>query len=165
MSDENEENRREDLLPLKVKDVMVREVVTVDENASVKEAVDIMNEFQIGSLIVLEKGRAKGIVTERDFLKRVIAEAKDVTHTRVREIMSTPLVAVEPEANLEEAVRLMFQNKVKKLAVVYANKLVGIVTLTDIARVQPQMIKMLKQLSTKQETPQSIQKVIDYYIV
>ncbi len=66
---------------------------------------------------------------------------------------------------MEEAVRLMFQNKVKKLAVVYANKLVGIVTLTDIARVQPQTMKMLKQLSTKQETPQAIQKVIDYYIV
>ena len=63
------------MLPMKVRDVMVREVITVDENSSVKEAVDVMNEFQIGSLIVLEKGKAKGIVTERDFLRRVIAEA------------------------------------------------------------------------------------------
>ena len=165
MSDENGEEEGEDLLPLKVRDVMVREVVTVDENASVKEAVDILNEFQIGSIIVLENGKAKGIITERDFLRRVIAEAKDVMNTKVKEIMTTPLVVVEPGMDLEEAVKLMFQNKIKKLAVVDANKLVGIVTLTDIARVEPLMIKMLKQLAAKQETPKSMQKVIDYYIV
>ena len=165
LSDENVEEEGEDLLPLKVRDVMVREVVTVDENASVKEAVDIMNNFQIGSIIVLENGKAKGIVTERDFLRRVIAEAKDVVNTKVKEIMTTPLVVVEPSMDLEEAVKLMFQSKIKKLAVVDANKLVGIVTLTDIARVEPQMIRMLKQLAAKQETPKRMQKVIDYYIV
>jgi len=165
LSDENGEEEGEDSLPLKVRDVMVKEVITVDENSSVKEAVDIMNEFQIGSLIVVEKGKAKGIVTERDFLRRVIAEAKDVVNTKVKEIMTTPLVVVEPSTDLEEAVKLMFQKKIKKLAVVDANKLVGIVTLTDIARFQPQMIRMLKQLATKQETPKSMQKVIDYYIV
>ena len=165
LSDQNEEERREDALPLKVRDVMVREVITVDEDSTVKEAVDVMNEFQIGSLIVLEKGRARGIVTERDFLRRVIAGAKDVMNTKVKEIMTTPLVVVEPSMDLEEAVRLMFQEKIKKLAVVDANKLVGIVTLTDIARFQPQMIRILKQLTTKQATPKSMQKVIDYYIV
>lgn len=165
LSDENGEEEGEDLLPLKVRDVMVQEVVTVDENASVKEAVDILNELQIGSIIVLENGKAKGIITERDFLRRVIAEAKDVMNTKVKEIMTTPLVVVEPGMDLEEAVKLMFQNKIKKLAVVDANKLVGIVTLTDIARVEPLMIKMLKQLAAKQETPKSMQKVIDYYIV
>jgi CBS domain-containing protein len=165
LSDENEEEPGEDLLPLKVRDVMVREVITVDENSSVKEAVDTMNEFQIGSLIVLERGKARGIVTERDFLRRVIAQARDVMNTKVKEIMTTPLVVVEPSTDLEEAVKLMFQNKIKKLAVVDANKLVGIVTLTDIARFQPQLIKMLKQLTAKQATPKSMQKVIDYYIV
>jgi CBS domain-containing protein len=165
LSDQNEEERREDALPLKVRDVMVREVITVDEDSTVKEAVDVMNEFQIGSLIVLEKGKAMGIVTERDFLRRVLAGAKDVLNTKVKEIMTTPLVVVEPSMDLEDAVKLMFQSKIKKLAVVDANKLVGIVTLTDIARVQPQMIGMLKQLTTKQATPKSIQKVIDYYIV
>ena len=165
MSDENGEEQGEDLPPLKIRDVMVREVITVDENSSVKEAVDIMNEFQIGSLIVLERGKAKGIVTERDFLRRVIAEAKDVMNTKVKEIMTTPLVVVEPGTDLEEAVKLMYENRIKKLAVVDANKLVGIVTLTDIARFQPQMIRMLKQLTAKQATPKSMQKVIGYYIV
>ncbi len=165
LSDQNEEEQKEARLPLKVGDVMVREVITVDENSTVKEAVDIMNEFQIGSLIVLGKGKAMGIVTERDFLRRVIAGAKDAENTKVREIMTAPLVVVEPSTDLEEAVKLMFQRKIKKLAVVDGKKLVGIVTLTDIARFQPQMIKMLKQLTTKQTVPKSMQKVIDFYIV
>jgi len=165
LSDQNSEEQKQDLLPLKIRDVMVREVITVDEDSTVKEAVDIMNEFQIGSLIVLERGKAMGIVTERDFLKRVIAEGKDVMTTKVKEIMTIPLVVVEPSTDLEEAVKLMFQSKIKKLAVVDANKLVGIVTLTDIARFQPQMIRMLKQLTAKQAVPKSMQKVIDYYIV
>ena len=165
LSDQNGEEEREDSLPLRVRDVMVREVVSVDENSTVKEAVDIMNKFQIGSLIVLEKGKAKGIVTERDFLRRVISAGKDVMNVEVKEIMTTPLVVVEPSTDLEQAVRLMFKKKIKKLAVVDANKLVGIVTLTDIARVHPPLIRMLKQLATKGATPKSMQKVIHYYVV
>jgi CBS domain-containing protein len=163
--DENGEEQREESLPLTVRDVMVKEVITVDEDSTVKEAVDVMNEFQIGSLIVLERGKAVGIVTERDFLRRVLAKAKDVMNTKVREIMTTPLVVVEPSMDLEDAVKLMFQSKIKKLVVVDAKKLVGIVTLTDIARVQPQMIRILKQLTMKQAAPKSMQKVIHYYIV
>jgi signal-transduction protein with cAMP-binding, CBS, and nucleotidyltransferase domain len=83
----------------------------------------------------------------------------------VKEIMTTPLVVVEPSTDLEEAVKLMLKSKIKKLAVVDANKLVGIVTLTDIARFQPQMMRMLKKLTTKQVAPKSMQKVINYYIV
>ena len=165
LSDDNEEEQEEDLPTLKVKDVMVKEVVVVDENSSVKQAVDTMNEFHVGSIIVLEKGKATGIVTERDFLRRVLAEAKDVTNTKVKDIMTSPLVVVGSDTDLEEAVKLMFQSKVKTLAVVDANKLLGIVTLTDIARVTPQLIRVLKQLAAKQEMPKSMQKVIDYYIV
>ncbi len=165
LSDPSEEEQREYSPPLKVRDVMVKEVISLDENSTVRKAVDIMNEFQIGSIIVLSEGKAVGIVTERDFLRRVIAGEKDAKTTKVKEIMTTPLVVVEPNMDLEEAVKLMFQKKIKKLAVVDANKLVGLVTLTDIARFQPEMIEMLKQLTTKQAVPKSMQKVIDYYIV
>jgi signal-transduction protein with cAMP-binding, CBS, and nucleotidyltransferase domain len=67
--------------------------------------------------------------------------------------------------DLAEAVRLMFQMKIKKLPVVDGKRLVGLVSLTDIARFQPQMISILKQLAAKQEAPRSIQKVIDRYVV
>ena len=144
---------------------MVREVITLDENSTVREAAEIMNKFAIGSLIIVSKGKAVGIITERDILRRVVAEAKNAESTKVKEIMTTPLVVVEPSFDLEEAAKLMFQMKIKKLPVVDGKKLVGLVSLTDIARFQPQMIKLLKQLAARQKAPKSMKKVIDYYVV
>ncbi len=150
---------------LTVDDVMVKEVITIDENSTVKEAADVMNKFEIGCLIAVKKGKAMGIITERDLLKRVVAEAKDANKTKVKDVMSSPLVVVEPSMDLGEAVRLMFQMKIKKLPVVDGKRLVGLVSLTDIARFQPQMIKILKQLAMRQAAPKSMKKVIDYYVV
>jgi CBS domain-containing protein len=161
----SDKKRDESGTSLKVEDTMVKEVMTIDDNATVKEAAEIMNKFEIGCLIAVRKGKAMGIITERDLLKRVVAEAKDATKTKVKEIMSSPLVVVEPSMDLEEAVRLMFQMKIKKLPVVDGKRLVGLVTLTDIARFQPQMIKILKQLAIRQAAPKSMKKVIDYYVV
>lgn len=150
---------------LRVEDVMVREVITIDENATVKEAVEVMNKFEIGCVIAVKKGKAVGIITERDLLRRVIAETLDANKTKVNQVMSSPLVVVEPSTDLEEAVKLMFQMKIKKLPVVQDKRLVGLVSLTDIARFQPRVIEVLKKLAVRQETPKSIKKVLDYYIV
>jgi CBS domain-containing protein len=160
-----EEKKEESEISLKVEDVMVKEVITIDENSTVKEAAEIMNKFEIGCLIAVRKGKAMGIITERDLLKRVVAEARDANKTKVKDVMSSPLVVVEPSMDLEEAVRLMFQMKIKKLPVVDGKRLVGLVSLTDIARFQPQVIKILKQLVVKQAAPKSMKKVIDYYVV
>lgn len=161
----SEEEKEESGISLKVEDVMVKEVITIDENSTVKEAAEIMNKFEIGCLIAVRKGKAMGIITERDLLKRVVAEAKDANKTKVKDVMSSPLVVVEPSMDLEEAVRLMFQMKIKKLPVVDGKRLVGLVSLTDIARFQPQVIKILKQLAMRQAAPKSMKKVIDYYVV
>lgn len=159
------EKKEKSDVSLEVEDVMVKEVITIDENSTVKEAVEVMNKFGIGCLIAVRKGKAMGIITERDLLKRVVAEAKDANKTKVKDVMSSPLIVVEPDMGLEEAVKLMFQMKIKKLPVVDGKRLVGLVTLTDIARFQPQMIKILKQLAMKQTAPKSMKKVIDYYVV
>ena len=152
-------------MSLKVEDIMVGEVITIDEDSTVKEAAEVMNKFEIGCLIAVRKGKAIGMITERDLLKRVVAEAKDATETKVKDVMSSPLVVIEPSVELEEAVKLMFQMKIKKLPVVDGKRLVGLITLTDIARFQPQMIKLLKQLAKRQAAPKSMKKVIDYYVV
>ena len=152
-------------MSLKVEDVMVKEVITIDQNSTVKEAAEVMNKFEIGCLIAVRKGKAMGMITERDLLKRILAEARDATETKVKDVMSSPLVVIEPSVELEEAIKLMFQMKIKKLPVVDGKRLVGLITLTDIARFQPQMIKLLKQLAKRQTAPKSMKKVIDYYVV
>jgi CBS domain-containing protein len=165
LAQQKEKVQEESSVSLKVEDVMVREVITLDENSTVKEAAEIMNKFEIGCLIAVRKGKAIGIITERDLLKRVVAEARDGKKTKVKEIMTSPLVVVDPKMELEEAAKLMFQMKIKKLPVVDGKRLVGLVSLTDIARFQPQMIKILKQLASRQTAPKSMKKVIDYYVV
>ncbi len=159
------EKKEEPSLSLKVKGVMVKDVITIDEKSTVKEAAEVMNKLEIGCLIAVRKGKAIGIITERDLLKRVVANARDAAKTKVKDIMSSPLVVVEPNKDLEEAVRLMFQMKIKKLSVVDGKRLVGLISLTDIARFQPQMMKIIKQLAMKQSAPKSMKKVIDYYVV
>jgi CBS domain-containing protein len=149
---------------LKAANVMVKEVVTIDEKASVKEAANIMNQFEIGSVITTRRGKPIGIITERDLLKRIVSEGRNAEKTKVKEIMSSPLVVISPDTDLEEAACLMFEKKIKKLPVTEQNRLVGMLSLTDIARVQP-MIKFLQKLSETQFTPKSIQKVLNCYIV
>ena len=143
---------------------MVKEVITIDEKSTIKEAADVMNRFEIGCLIVTKNRKAVGILTERDLLTRVVSETKNPRKTKVETVMSKPLIVVEPDMDLEEAAKLMFKLKIKKLPVVESGRLMGLVTLTDLARFQPQMIRILKKLS-KQMVPKRMKKVVDYYVV
>jgi CBS domain-containing protein len=150
---------------LKVEDVMTREIITIDENATVKEAAEIMDKKEISCLIALRKGRAIGIITERDLLKRIIVEAKNPEKTTVEKVMSSPLEVVAVGTDLEKALRLMFLKKIKKLPVVDKDSLLGLVSLTDIARCQPALITLLKSFAAARGTPKSMKKVLNHYIV
>jgi CBS domain-containing protein len=156
---------------MKIREIMIKQVITVDSDYTVKHAVNIMNRAGIGSVIVLEEGRVVGILTERDILKRVVALAKDPEKTFVQDVMSMPVFVVDPDVTLEEAIKLMFKHRIKKLPVMEnhcgKDKLVGLVTLTDIARIQSNLIEQLME-HFKQEgenPPKSMEKVVNYYIV
>jgi CBS domain-containing protein len=153
-------------MSLKVEDVMVRDVVTIGASSTVKKAAEVMDKFDIGCLIVGEDGRILGIITERDLLKRVVAEAKSVTKTRVMDVMSSPLTTVKPSADVEDAVELMFKAKIKRLPVVTRRKrLAGLFTLTDVARCQPYLMKILKQLNSRRRLlTDKEKKVIKKYL-
>lgn len=150
---------------LKTGAVMAKEVVTIDENVSVKEAADIMNQEEISCIIATRRGKAAGIITERDLLKRIISEGQSAKKTRVKGIMSSPLVAITSDTDVEAAARLMFEKKMKKLAVIDHDRLVGVISLTDIARAQPSITRVLQKLAALQEPPKSIKKALDSYIV
>lgn len=151
-------------MTLKVEGAMIEDVVTVDAEATVKEAVEIMNKHEIGCLVVMEKNKLVGILTERDMLKKVLGESRNPETTKVSEIMTTPVITTSPTTNLEEAAKLMFKKNVKKLPIVSEGKLVGLVTLTDLARFQPEIIHLLRRI-IDENTPKRMKKVVDYYIV
>ena len=147
-----------------MRDLMVRKVITTPKNSTVDEAVKLMNEHEIGCLIVTEKNKAVGILTERDLLKRVLAKSENLKRTRVEDVMSAPLISVEPDVQIGDASKLMFEKNIKKMPVIKKGELLGLVTLTDILRIQPQLIKMYKIFSTGL-APRRIKKVFDYYLL
>ena len=119
----------------KVKDVMTKTVITIESNKTVIEAATLMAENDVGNLIVMDNNIPIGIVTERDFVRRVIAEDKPLK-TKISEVMSIPLRVIDPHAPLKEAARRMVSKKIRRLAVINDTKLVGIITATDFARHQ-----------------------------
>ena len=121
-------------MSLEVKDVMVKNVITVEAEATVKEVAKLMNKHEIGCLVVMKKGEPVGIITERDMLKRVLLKSKDPRKTKVGKMMSKPLVVGEPQTNIRDAVRLMVEGKIKRLPIVEDGHLLGLVTFTDIVR-------------------------------
>ncbi len=140
---------------------MIGEVITIEANVTVRKAVRLMNDREIGCLVVVQDGKPVGIVTERDMLKRVLVAGRDPRAVEVADVMSKPLLFMEPEKEIEEAVKLMFKHKIKKLPVVENERLVGLVTLADLIR-SSEVNKWLEDLPLK-KAPRRMKKVIDVY--
>ena len=130
---------------------MIRNVITLQGNATVHEAVQLLNKHKIGCLVILnDNGQIAGIITERDLLERVLESCRNPKQTRVSEIMTRNVITGTPNMDVFEATRLMFKLRVKKLPITENNRLVGIVTLTDIARatsIDQRTIQLIEQLS------------------
>ncbi len=116
----------------KLTDIMVEDVITIDASATIRKAVQRMNSHEIGCLIVLQDGKPTGIVTERDMMKRVLGAGRDWRAVEVGEVMSKPLLFMEPEREIEDAVQLMLKHQIKKLPIIENGCLVGLITLTDL---------------------------------
>ena len=116
-----------------VKDIMIKDVVTITVDKTVFEAAELMDSKGIGCLIIVQGETPVGIVTERDFVRRIIAK-KLPYDVKVSEIMTKSLVAVDPDVSLKDAARLMSSNKIRRLPVVKQKKLVGIVVASDFIR-------------------------------
>lgn len=117
----------------KVKEFMTKGVLTVDLQNTVVEAAKLMTQKEVGDVIVTDNGMPRGIVTERDFVRRVIARERPLD-AKISDIMTMPLITIEPDASLNKAARKMMTNRIRRLPVVERHKLVGIIAVSDFAR-------------------------------
>jgi CBS domain-containing protein len=117
-----------------VRDAMTEGARSISTSASVVEAARLMREEHIGSLPITDDETLVGMITDRDITTRVVAEAADLKLTPVGDVYSRDLVSVEPDKDLEEALRLMARHQVRRLPVVEEGRLVGILAQADIAR-------------------------------
>ena len=112
-----------------------REVLSIEGEATVFEAIKRMVEANVGSLLVFEGGRLAGIVTERDYLRRVALEGRTEKETPVREVMSSPLVYVTPETSLDECMAVVTERRIRHLPVLSDNRdVLGIVSIGDLVK-------------------------------
>jgi CBS domain-containing protein len=116
-----------------VKDIMTWHVVSIGVDHSIFEAAELMTTHHIGSLVILEGEMLVGMVTERDFVRRVVAK-KIPLETKVSEVMSKPVVTISADSSIKEAATLMASNKIRRLPVLEQNKIVGIIVAADIVR-------------------------------
>src|SRR5881398_1330617 len=118
-----------------VQKLMTSNPCSIDSDKSVAYAAKMMRDEDVGLAPIVEGNRLVGTVTDRDIAIRVVAEGKDPESTKVTEIASTDLVTVDPQQDLDEALRLMAQHQVRRLPVVEEDgRLVGVVAQADIAR-------------------------------
>jgi CBS domain-containing protein len=138
------------MMTMKVEEAMIKNVITLQQDVSAYDAVKLMNENRIGCLVVLQYGQVVGIITERDMLERVLEKCKNPKETNITEIMTKRVIVGKPDMQLAEAAKLMFEKKVKKLPIVEGNRLVGLVTLTDLARLASLDEKTMELIETRE---------------
>ena len=129
-----------------VKDVMSSPVVTIEENAPVNEVAELMDKHGLGCVIVTNKeGKPIGIITERDLVARVLAKNAMPSSVKAGEVMTSPLITIEPDETIHEAARRMSRLNIRRLGVVYKGQLVGLLSSKDILAVVPELIETIQE--------------------
>ena len=129
-----------------VKDVMSSPVVTTGEEAPSNKVANLMDENDLGCVIVTNKaGKPIGIITERDLVIRVLTKNLKPDTVIAKEIMTSPLVTIEPEATISDAARRMSRLDIRRLGVLYKGNLVGLISSKDILGVMPELIEIIQE--------------------
>jgi len=122
-----------------VKDVMTKNVITIDSNQTILDAFKLYRDTKVGSLIVIENNQLAGIVTERDLIEKAID--KDLKTTLVKDIMTSNIKTIKPLDNIDTASGVMERHNIKKLPVIDDDNIAGIITINDIVHTKPELTK------------------------
>lgn len=129
-------------MAIKLKDIMTKKLITVDENETIKDAAKKMK--RISSLLVKRKNKIYGIITDTDIVKRVVAKGLDPKKVKVKEVVSTPLITLDENEDVRKASYIMTKRGIKRIVVTRNGRIVGIVTATDIARYVPDYFDLIE---------------------
>ncbi len=129
---------------LRVRDVMSTPVVTAKQDDPVKKLAKVMEKCKIGSVVIVSGGKPIGIVTDRDIAIRVVGRGSGPS-TKAGDVMSAPLLTISPNATLEEAAEQMRRAEVKRLVVLERGRLVGLISMRDIALASQQLLGILAE--------------------
>ena len=147
-------NAQSDEKIITVKDLMTRGIISVLPETTVVEAVKVMSNRDIASILVMTEGKYVGIFTDRDVMKKVVSLGLDPKVTKVKDIMSTPLITISEDTGIEAAAEKMRDSKIRRLVVKNDVDVVGVISETDIARVEPELHLLIRE-HTRLQLPSS----------
>ena len=107
---------------------------SIDANAFVFDALTLMAEKRVGALLVFSQGKLTGVISERDYARKVALKGKESRKTRVSEIMTSPVISVGPEDTVENCMRIMTDGRIRHLAIVEQEKVVGVLSIGDLVK-------------------------------
>jgi len=128
-----------------VKDIMSSPVITIDETETAGKAARLMDKHNVGCIVVVGKGKPLGVITERDLVIRVLARNNQPSKLVVKEVMTSPLITVDPDEPLSEAARRMSRLNIRRLGVMYKGNLVGLVSSKDILAITPELLEIIQE--------------------
>ena len=129
-----------------VKDVMSSPVITIEETAPANLVANLMDKDELGCIIVTNKeGKPLGIITERDLVVRVLAKNAKPDSLKATDVMTSPLITIEPDATITEAARRMSRLNVRRLGVIYKGQITGLLSSKDILGVMPELIETIQE--------------------
>lgn len=131
---------------IKVGDIMSKNVISATREASIIEVAKLMEKYNVGSIVVADKKKAEGIITERDIVRKLIGAGKESSKAKAADAMSSPLKVITAEASIETAAKAMREYRIKRLPVISENnELVGLISEGDIMRVFPSIVDLLEE--------------------
>ena len=116
-----------------IRDIMCKDVITIEDDKNAADAAKIISENDISFLVIIKDGLPIGVLSEKDFVRKLAAEDKQASNTPISEIMSYKFRWVEPSTSIEDAIQKMLNNNIRRLLVLEDGKLVGVITQTDLA--------------------------------
>ncbi|MBU5536951.1 MAG: CBS domain-containing protein [Candidatus Aenigmatarchaeota archaeon] len=141
-----------------VKDVMSSPALTIDINKTARDAGKLMRKHRRGFLIVTEKTKPVGVISESDLIEEVVCKNIRSDKVKLKNLMHEPIIAVGPEDTILTASRKMKENNIHRLPVIENGKVIGVISLTDIARTSPEMLDLLEYRLKMKEKPFEIKE-------
>jgi CBS domain-containing protein len=126
---------------MNVKDIMSRPIISEDEETLVTKIAEEMEELGIGSVVITKGGEPVGIITERDIALKALLKNRRASEVKAKEIMTAPLVTIDPETSVEDACKLAARKRIKRLPVVESGVPIGIVSIRDLLTRKPEYVR------------------------